>query len=292
MRRLIINADDFGLTSGINRAVIDSHAHGVVTSTTLMANAPAFTEATQLATQAPQLGVGCHVVLLDGAAILPPEKIPSLAAGRSDGRRLSDSLGSFAARALTGRLDPREIESEASAQIHKLQSAGLVVTHLDTHKHAHVFRQVWRALMRSAQSCGIRALRNPFVPGRPLRLRDIIGRPNLWKRYLEVLSLRSVVHRFRRDVRAAGMITPDGCFGIVETGTLDLPLFEAAVSCIPDGTWEFVCHPGYHDPDLARTETRLRESRPLELRVLTSPQARKALDRRGIQLISYRDFVG
>jgi predicted glycoside hydrolase/deacetylase ChbG (UPF0249 family) len=287
----MINADDFGLTSGVNRAVVEAHSGGVVTSTTLMANAPAFAEAAQFAVQTPQLAVGCHVVLLDGSPLLPASEIKSLAAAHTEGGQLAASLGSFAARALTGRLDPAEIEAEACAQIRRLQSAGLTVTHVDTHKHAHVFPVVWRALLRSAQACGIRALRNPFVPSRPLPLSDIIRRPKLWKRYLEVLSLRSVAQRFRRAVQDAGIITTDGSFGIVETGALDLPLFEAAISCIPDGTWEFVCHPGYDDPDLARAKTRLRESRRLELQVLTSPRAHQALERHGIHLISYRDLV-
>ena len=291
MRRLIINADDFGLTSGINRAVMDAHFGGVVTSTTLMANAPAFAEASHLPAQAPRLGVGCHVVLLDGSPLLPPQQIKSLVNPRSNGERLSESLGSFAARAFAGSLDPREIESEATAQIRKVQSAGMAVTHVDTHKHAHVFPLVWRALLRSAQACGIRALRNPFVPRHALRLSDIIRRPDLWKRELEVFFLRSVAHGFRRAVRDAGMITTDGCLGIVETGALDLPLFQKVVSCIPEGTWEFVCHPGYYDQDLDHVGTRLRQSRALELQVLTSSQAREAIDRQGIELISYRELV-
>jgi chitin disaccharide deacetylase len=291
VRHLIINADDFGLTSGINRAVIHAHSHGVVTSTTLMANAAAFAEAAHLHARAPRLSVGCHVVLLDGSPLLSPQQIKSLVSPRSDGERFPESLGSFAARALIGSLDPNEIESEATAQIRKLQSAGVAVTHVDTHKHAHVFPLVWRALLRSARACGIRALRNPFVTRQALRLSDILSRPHLWKRHLEVFCLGSLAHRFRCDVRDAGMITPDGSFGIVETEGLDMPLFEAALSCIPEGTWEFVCHPGYHDADLDRVSTRLRQSRSLELQVLTSPQARETLDRQGIQLISYRALV-
>jgi predicted glycoside hydrolase/deacetylase ChbG (UPF0249 family) len=87
------------------------------------------------------------------------------------------------------------------------------------------------------------------------------------------------------------MISPDGSFGVVATGSLDLELFLAIIELIPDGTWEFVCHPGYADSELASVRTRLRQSREEELKVLTSPAARQALDRRGIQLISYRDLV-
>lgn len=291
MRRLIINADDFGLTPGVNRAIVEAHRQGVVTSTTLMASAPAFAEAAKLAAENPWLGAGCHVVLLDGSPLLPAEKIRTLAGGGPDGSRLYDSLASFAVRAVAGRLESAEIEAEAVAQIRKLQAAGLAVTHLDTHKHAHVFPVVWQALLRAARTCGIRALRNPFAPRHSRSISAVARRPELWKRYLEVGLLRASARRFRREVHEAGMITPDGSLGIVETGSLDAKLFEAAVSQIPEGTWEFVCHPGYHDPELARVRTRLRASRALELQVLTSPQAREVLERRGIQLISYRDLL-
>jgi hopanoid biosynthesis associated protein HpnK len=291
VRRLIINADDFGFTPGVNRAILEAHSQGIVTSTTLMANAPAFAEAAELAAGAPRLAVGCHVVLLDGSCLLAPQQIPSLTTVESDAGQLARSLGRFAMRAVTGHLDPTDIEAEARAQIRKLQSAGVQVTHIDTHKHAHVFPVVWRALLRAAGTSGIRALRNPFSPRHALPFREMVRRPTLWKRYLQVFCLSGAAPQFRRAVQEAGLFTPDGSFGIVETGSLDLALFEAAVSCIPHGTWEFVCHPGYHDPDLAQAGTRLRQSRQLELNVLTSQQAHEALNRRGIQLISYRDLV-
>ncbi len=87
------------------------------------------------------------------------------------------------------------------------------------------------------------------------------------------------------------MVTTDGTFGVLSTGALDLPLFEAIVGCIPEGTWEFVCHPGYNDADLARIPTRLRESRERELAVLMSKRARAALEKCGIELMSYRDVA-
>jgi chitin disaccharide deacetylase len=86
------------------------------------------------------------------------------------------------------------------------------------------------------------------------------------------------------------MVSPDGSFGIVVTGVLDQELFEAIIGCIPEGTWEFVCHPGYLDDDLFETRTRLRKSRETELQVLTSRAAREALHNNDIQLISYRQL--
>ena len=293
MRRLIINADDFGLTSGVNRAIVEAHDRGVVTSATLMANGRAFDEAVALARSRPRFGVGCHIVLVDGAPMLDTTQVRSLldsdgggkAAGNS---RFREGISKFAALALLGRLDEDEIEAEATAQIVKLQSSGIAVTHLDSHKHTHMFPQVFKPLLRAARACGVRAVRNPFER---IRGSQLAARPGLWRRWTEAGILRSLANRFRAAVRQAGMVTPDGTFAIVATGALDDRLLRMMVENIPDGVWELVCHPGYNDADLRGIRTRLRESREQELRILTSPATRELLAANGVEVVSYRDFA-
>ena len=287
MRRLIINADDLGLTHGVNRAVEQAHAGGVVTSSTLMANSAAFDDAVALARRHPELSVGCHVMLVDGEPLLPPNQVPSLV----EGARFRNSFVSFARRALRRQLNPAEITAEAVAQIHKLQATGINVSHIDTHKHTHMFRAVLRPLLAAARKCGLRAIRNPFAPMKPLAFAHLLRRPRLWTRYSEVKVLASLHSGFAEEVRRAGLATTDGTFGVVSTGALDLKLFAAIVGCIPEGTWEFVCHPGYNDADLAGVRTRLRASRAKELEVLTSADARFLLEQRGIELISFRELI-
>ncbi|HTU32379.1 MAG TPA: ChbG/HpnK family deacetylase [Candidatus Acidoferrum sp.] len=287
MRRLIVNADDFGFTAGVNRAIVEAHTRGIVTSSTLMAHGKAFDEAVKLAQSTPGLSVGCHVVLIDGAPVLDSTRLPSL----TDSDRFRDGLKSFAARALAGRMNAGEITTEATAQIRRIQSAGITVSHLDTHKHTHVFPQILKPVLRAAADCGVRALRNPFGPRRPFRSSQLLARPNLWTRYAEVRILRAFSNKFRDSVSRAGFITPDGTLGIEVTGTLDETLFRAIAENVPEGTWEFVCHPGYNDADLCAANTRLRESRETELHVLTLPSARAMLTRVGIELISYRDLA-
>jgi hopanoid biosynthesis associated protein HpnK len=291
VRRLIVNADDFGFTAGVNRAIVESHTHGIVTSSTLMANGRAFEDAVQLAGTVPRLSVGCHIVLLDGEPVLDAKLLPSITSAHSGGARFRDGLKSFAARALAGRLDPGEIEDEAEAQIGKLQSAGLNVSHLDTHKHTHLFPAVLRPLLRAARVRGVQAIRNPFGPRKPLNSSALLTRPNLWTRYAEVRILHTVAAKFHDTARREGFVTPDGTLGIVATGALDEKLFRGIAASIPEGTWEFVCHPGYNDDDLKSAKTRLRESRETELRVLTMPEVRQMLLHQGIELISYRDLV-
>lgn len=286
VRRLIINADDFGFTSGVNRAILEAHTRGVVTSSTLMAGGKAFEEAVRMAKATPKLSVGCHVVLIDGTPVSTAEA-PSLTSGGV----FRDGLKSFVARALAGRMNAEEIATEASAQIRRVQSAGISVSHIDTHKHTHIFPQILKPVLRAARGCGVKAVRNPFGPRRPFRSSELLARPSLWTRYAEVRVLRRFAGKFREAVKQEGFATPDGTLGIEVTGTLDETLFEAIANIIPDGTWEFVCHPGYNDADLAAANTRLRESREAELRVLTLPAAREILARRAIQLISYRDLA-
>ena len=290
MRRLIVNADDFGFTRGVNRAIVEAHISGVVTSSTLMANGSAFEHAAQTVKTVPNLSVGCHVVLLDGEPVLDTQNIRTLVSHVSGSARFRDGLKSFAALALTGRLDPDEIEAEASAQIRKVQSAGVSVSHVDTHKHTHLFPAVLRPLLRAAAACGVRAVRNPFGSRRPLRSHDLFARPGLWTRYAEVRILRGFANKFRTAVDREGFVTPDGTLGIVVTGALDEKLFRALAENTPEGTWEFVCHPGYNDDDLRTARTRLRESREIELAVLTRPEARQLLSQEGIKLISYQDL--
>jgi chitin disaccharide deacetylase len=290
VRRLIVNADDFGFTAGVNRAIVEAHTHGIVTSTTLMANGRAFEDAVISAKTVPRLSVGCHVVLIDGEPVLDGEQLPSITSATSEGAYFREGLKLFAARALAGQLDGSEIENEASAQIRKVQSAGLTVSHIDTHKHTHLFPAVLRPLLRAARNCGVRAVRNPFGPRKPLRSSDLLRRPGLWTRYAEVKLLRGLAAKFRDAASREGLLTTDGTLGIVVTGALDEKLFRAVAEIIPEGTWEFVCHPGHNDDDLKRASTRLRESREAELRVLTMPETRELLSSQAISLISYHEL--
>jgi predicted glycoside hydrolase/deacetylase ChbG (UPF0249 family) len=287
VRRLIVNADDFGLTTGVNRGIVEAHSAGIVTSTTLMANSAAFDDAVQHAQSNPLLSVGCHLVLIDGSPLLSADKVASLM-DPGDRGHFRRNISGFALRALSGHLNADEIEAEATAQIRKLQSAGIQGLHIDTHKHTHMFPQLLRPLLRAAQACGVRAIRNPFGW---MAFSRIANRPQLWQRYGQVKLLNLLAGKFRRAVADAGMVTTDGSVGVVATGALDDKLIHVILETLPEGTWEFVTHPGHNDADLAGIHTRLRQSREVELGILSSLATRVLLDRKGIQLISYRDLL-
>lgn len=260
---LIINADDFGLTRGVNRSIAELHAAGALTSATLMANSAAFDDAVEIAKANPDLGVGCHVVLTDGTPVSKPEDIPSLLG--PDGRTFRPSLRSFHLDVLRGQISSTDIEREATAQIERLQSHGIRVTHIDTHKHTHIMPQVARPLLSVAQRLGVRAIRNPFERSWSLH----IGRSALSRR-LQVAAMARLRPRFLHlpQIASGAVMTTDGTLGISATGSLDATILRDTLTAIPNGTWELVCHPGYNDNDLDAITTRLRSSREIEHKAL------------------------
>lgn len=264
MSRLIINADDFGLTAGVNRAVAELHSAGVLTSATLMARAGATSEAIDIAMRTPSLGIGCHVVLVDGEPVLPPREIPTLVDQKTG--CFPDKLTTFLGRLFTGRVSAEEIEAEATAQISLLKSKGLQLTHIDTHKHTHMFPAVLRPLLRAARAANIRAVRNSFEPSWAVRATAGAG----WARCTEVNLLRKLESRCRRIIAEEGMVTTSGTVAVVGTGVLNAAMVRSLLSAMPEGTWELVTHPGYNDADLAKVRTRLRASRDIERGALSA----------------------
>jgi hopanoid biosynthesis associated protein HpnK len=280
VRRLIVNADDFGLTAGVNRAIAELHEERVVASTSLMARAPATSQAVEIAGTTPTLGVGCHLVLVDGEPALPPREIPTLIDGKTG--QLRPSLVAFLGRLFTGRISATEIEAEAAAQIALLQSRGVHLTHIDTHKHTHMFPAVLRPVLRAARAAGIRAMRNPFEPA--WAISAFAGAS--WARVAEVTVLRRLEPICRQIIREEGFVTTDGTIALVGAGVMNAANLRSLLERLPEGTWELVTHPGYNDADLARVRTRLRASREVEREALLSIRQFPE-----IELISYADLL-
>ncbi len=271
MGRLIVNADDFGLTAGVNRAIAELHQAGLVTSATLMARAAATEEAIEMARATPSLSVGCHVVLVDGESVLSVRHGNSHLRGPVDGR-FHASLLAFLARVHEDHLHRwpgrrgagKEIEAETAAQIALLQSGGLHLTHIDTHKHVHMFPTILRAVLRAAKAAGIRAVRNPFEPAWSVRATP--SAPLL--RRVQVSLLRRLEPTFLRVVAEEGFTTTAGALGVLATGRLDAESVASLLAALPEGTYELVTHPGYNDADLAQAHTHLLVSREAEQEAL------------------------
>ena len=257
-----------------------------------MASGAAFDGAVEAARSLPKLSVGCHVVLVDGAPVSPPGGLDTLLAIRSsEPEKFYGSLSAFAARATLGGFDRDQLVEEVTAQIRKIQASGIEVTHLDSHKHAHVFPEILHAMLRAARICRVPAIRNPFVAVKAISPKQFAGNRKLLKRYGQVRLLHTFSRKFTQQTKRAGIITPDGVIGVIETGFLDETLLRQALASLPEGTWELVCHPGYADADLRGTGTRLVETRDQERHLLTSPELREFLAQQKIRVVSYRELA-
>jgi predicted glycoside hydrolase/deacetylase ChbG (UPF0249 family) len=281
--RLILNADDFGLTPGINRAIEELHRAGALTSATLMASGPAFDDAVAVARRNPALGVGCHIVLTDGIPVLHPDEIPSLLG--PDGKTFRSSLLDFHLAVLRGKVKVEHLCREMQAQVARLQRAGIDVTHLDTHKHTHILPQIARPLLFVAERARIGAVRDPFEEPWSRSL----GHAKLLRR-LEVAALHPLRRKFAAipQIRTGAVATTDGTIGISATGRLDRSTLRAILKHMPPhGTWELVTHPGYNDSDLDRVTTRLRTHRNIEREALLEAFASESPQPNAPELIHY-----
>jgi chitin disaccharide deacetylase len=286
MKRLIVNADDFGLTRGVNRAIAACHQRGIVSSATLMATGACFEEAVELAGRMPRLSVGCHIVLVDGEPLLPASEVRSLLAPGTG--RFYHSIGEVLRAVALGRFRPAEVEAEAGAQLARLQRAGVRISHFDAHKHTHMFPSILRPLLRAASSHGVRAVRNPFEAPQAVSFAEALRSGTLLLRKAETTLLRARLHRrWRKTVCEAGFSTPDGSLGVASTGTMDEASLRAMLRHLPEGTWELVCHPGYNDNELAAVRTKLRESREVEMKALLCITERELREAYGAELVSF-----
>jgi predicted glycoside hydrolase/deacetylase ChbG (UPF0249 family) len=263
---LVVNADDFGFTPDVNRGIVEAHREGILTATTLMANGDAFADAVRLARETPTLDIGCHLVLIGGR---------SLATGRVLPATVPQLLAALAKREVL----PYE---ELSAQVRKIIDAGILPTHLDTHKHTHLAPPVLDAVARLGEEFDIRWVRRPF--DFPLNaLRGAV--PRLKRLTSDALGvMRS---RFHRVLSQHGCFTTDHFAGFQITGRFRTAELVELLGAVPEGSTELMCHPGRCGPDLRKARTRLKESREEELNALIAPEVRAAVDRHGIELVNY-----
>lgn len=261
-RRLVVNADDFGFTRDVNQGIVDAHRNGILTATTLMATGDAFDDAVRLAKENPTLDVGCHLVLVGSAEF--PSGVPHL-------------IGAIA----LGRI---RIYDELAAQVRRIVDAGLAPTHLDAHKHTHLIPQVLDAVARISEEFKIPWVRRPFdFPMQP-------GSGGLARRVTSA-GFGVVRRRFERVLSAHGCRSTDHFAGFKFTGNYDARDLAALIAALPEGSTEFMCHPGRCGDELRSARTRLKDSREQELRALCAPEVRNALSSSGVELVSYRDLT-
>ncbi|MEI9812423.1 MAG: ChbG/HpnK family deacetylase [Acidobacteriota bacterium] len=257
MKRLVVNADDFGFTRDVNQGIVEAHRRGILTATTLMATGDAFDDAVRLAKETPTMDVGCHLVLV-GQTPFPmtvAELVPAV---------------------LLGRI---RIYDELAKQVRRIMDAGIAPTHLDTHKHTHLLPQVLDAVARVSEEFRISWVRRPF---------DFRGQPGGigWKNSLMYVRRGG----FARTLQSHGCRSTDWFAGFRITGRYDAAMLAEILRALPEGSTELMCHPGVLGAELEQARTRLKKSRQDELAALTSTEVRTAITEAGIHLSRYAEL--
>ncbi|NIT35608.1 MAG: ChbG/HpnK family deacetylase [candidate division Zixibacteria bacterium] len=270
--RLIVNADDLGSSAAVNRGVERACREGIVTSASLMAGGPAFDDALAGLDDLAELGVGVHLTLAGGLAVLDAGGAPTLA---GPGRALPKDAAAFARAFYSGKISLADVRAELRAQIARVSAAGIRITHLDGHQHLHNLPGVAAVVIGLAREFGVRAVR--------------LSRCRLWppgRRWLgRQLALCLFAEAFGVRARRAGLRMPDGLEGQEWAGALTVERLLAIVARLEPGTRELVCHPAAREPSGHADADGY--GRAGELRALTAPAVRAALQERGVRLINY-----
>lgn len=287
MKSLIVNADDLGWTHGVNRGIAEAHRNGIVTSASLLANAPAFASGAEVALSTPGLGVGVHLNLSDGPPVAARELVTSLV---NDTGEFDGGPESLLLRIARGALALHEVEQEWEAQIEKIREAGIQPTHLDGHKHVHMLPGLFEIAVRLAKRYTIGAirvaheastLRSALSTGEELHTAAVL------KQGVQARGLKLLARDAREQAERAGISTADYFCGIAHTGEMTKHGLAQLLRSLPEGTTELMCHPGYADQALQNSPTRLQASRQIELEILTDVEIRNLVASQGIRLIDY-----
>jgi len=268
-RTLIFTADDFGLHERVNEAVERAHLHGVLTAASLMVAAPAAHDAVVRARRLPDLRVGLHLVLADGAAFLPREAIPALvdAHGRFGDNMVRDGFRFFFLPHVR-----KQLALEIRAQFEAFAKTGLPLDHVNTHKHFHLHPTVLALIIKIGREYGMRAMRLPCESNEPVWLKPWIS-----------------LVRARLD--RAGIAHNDYVVGIAKTGQMDETVLLDALERLPDGVGEIYCHPAVAG-DEALTPGMRTYRHADELDALLSPRVAAAIEAAGATRGGFADVFG
>jgi chitin disaccharide deacetylase len=266
MRGIIVTADDFGAALAVNEAVEQAHREGVLSAASLMVTGPACADAVERARRLPLLGVGLHLVLVDGRPALPPDQVPALvgADGRFHQSMLRTAL--IIAASPAARL---QLHAEIEAQFAAFGATGLRLDHVNAHKHFHLHPLIASAVLKIGPRFGMRAMRVPCDRGGPAALR-------WWAAQLG------------RRARRAGLLVNDHCLGLAWSGAFDAARMREAVGGQASGLLEIYCHPATADEWPGQAPGyRYRD----ELAALLDPGVRHALTRSGAAHGAFQDFA-
>ncbi len=285
MRKLIITADDFGLSPAVNEAVEQAHREGVLAAASLMVGAGAAADAAARARRMPSLRVGLHIVLVDGLPISPVRSVPALVDGSGE---FSSNLFRAGVNFFFRPGVRRQLESEIRAQFEAFRKTGLRLDHANCHNHMHLHPTVARLIIEVGREYGLKALRFPYEPALPSWR---ASRTGLRRKAASGFFLRPWLALLKRRIRRAHMRSNEFIFGIQETGNMHLDVILRYLKFLPAGIGEIYFHPAARrSPELARTMPAYRHEE--EFAALVSPKLRQTLADLKIQPIGFADLEG
>lgn len=276
MKRLIITADDFGLALSVNEAVEEGHRRGVLTAASLMVTGEAAADAVARAKRLPTLGVGLHLVLVDGIPALPPEQIPDLVG--SDGRFPIDVFR-LGVRIFCRPAARRQVAAEIRAQLEAFGRTGLALDHVNAHHHFHLHPTVQRELLRLAPQFGIKAIRVPLEPRAAARR---AGGRSVGRFVVGLIEARRAA-TLRKRLDAAGIKRNDWIFGLADSGAMVSERMLHYLELVPDGVSELYLHPAMQRPAAYPAHYRSRG----EFEALIDPAMVEVIARRSIKIMPF-----
>ena len=269
--RLIVNADDFGLSPSVNEAVIRAHREGILTSASLMVNEPGLDQAVKLARENPRLGVGLHLTLLLGHSTLPPEKIPGLVGARGEfsNRPVGAGLDYFFKRSLRPQL-----RAEIHAQFERFHATGLALDHVNGHLHLHLHPVIFSILMEDSAKLGFRRLR---LTRDCLSRSRKMSRGHWFYRVSHAAIYAWLSRRAREPLRQRGIAHAQITFGLLQNARVDEAYLLKLLPELPAGNSELYSHPSL-------------DNFKHEFNALTSPRVKALVKQLGVELIRYQDL--
>jgi hopanoid biosynthesis associated protein HpnK len=279
MKKVIINADDFGLVQGVNEGIVKAHQEGILTSATLMANMPGFDQAVEIARANPELGVGVHLNILRGQPISPAQKVESLL---SREHRFIPSVATLLRRMALKRVSFDEVEREFRAQMERVQGAGIDPSHIDSEKHIHLIRPFFRIVLKLAKEYKISKVR--FIQEYCVSTQP----GQMFKSMFISLSSTSMKKKMVRE----GVRSPDNFYGVCDSGRITAAKLRRALQKAKEGVTEIMVHPGFITQEMIELEKKIgpyyiNKYREKELNALLDEKLPEVIVDMGIQLINF-----
>ena len=277
--RLIINADDFGMSTEVNEAVIRAYKEGVLTSTSLMVTGAAFEQAVELAQENPGLAVGIHLVTVVGKSVLPHSDIPALVDREGN---FSNNPTAAGLKYFFSRRARRELREELAAQFERFHLTGLPLSHIDGHLHLHVHPVIFNAALDLGAKYGARRMR---VPVEERRLALAFDRANVLQKTIHTLLFGGLARYMKKKLRERGFTFPERVYGNLQSGRMNERYCLYALDNLRAETSEIYLHPAvYPDDRLLNSDER---QSSIEFEALTSNRVKERVQQLGIKLTNY-----